>query len=271
MEKRVVFRSAWLPYALVAPQIAITLLFFFWPATQALWYSFQLQDAFGFKTQFVGLANFAALFRDGNYLASFKITALFSLLVAFFGIAISLLLATMADRVIRGAMAYKTLLIWPYAVAPAVAGGNSCVVLASQSLPLSAVSFAEVLHACAPFSMPAAWRNSTGVGGVLVTTSFVSPDGDRATIANLWNDHGFFATGFMGVVSGFQIAFFAFVGVELVGTAAAETANPRRTLPRAINAVPLRVAILPSSVIAHLAIIQGRPAASRFKYGALRS
>jgi sn-glycerol 3-phosphate transport system permease protein len=122
MEKRVVFRSAWLPYALVAPQIVITILFFFWPAFQAVWYSFQLQDAFGSRTQFVGLSNFATLFKDGNYLASFRITAVFSALVAFCGIAISLLLATMADRVIRGAMAYKTLLIWPYAVAPAVAG-----------------------------------------------------------------------------------------------------------------------------------------------------
>src|SRR5215831_250373 len=122
MEKRVVFRSAWLPYALVAPQIAITILFFFWPATQAIWYSFQLQDAFGLKTQFVGLQNFATLFNDGNYLESFKVTALFSVLVAFSGLAISLLLATMADRVIRGALAYKSLLIWPYAVAPAVAG-----------------------------------------------------------------------------------------------------------------------------------------------------
>ena len=122
MEKRVVFRSAWLPYALVAPQITITIVFFFWPAVQAGWYSFQLQDAFGERTQFVGLANFAALFRDANYLESFKITALFSALVAGLGIAISLLLAAMADRVIRGALAYRTLLIWPYAVAPAVAG-----------------------------------------------------------------------------------------------------------------------------------------------------
>ena len=122
MEKRVVFRSAWLPYALVAPQIAITILFFFWPAVQAVWYSFHLQDAFGLKSQFVGLQNFAALFKDGNYLESFKVTALFSALVAFFGIAISLLLATMADRVVKGAIGYKTLLIWPYAVAPAIAG-----------------------------------------------------------------------------------------------------------------------------------------------------
>ena len=122
MEKRVVFRSAWLPYALVAPQIAITIVFFFWPAAQAVWYSFQLQDAFGERTQFVGLANFKALFGDSSYLYSFQITAFFSVMVAGSGIAISLLLATMADRVIRGALAYRTLLIWPYAVASAVAG-----------------------------------------------------------------------------------------------------------------------------------------------------
>jgi sn-glycerol 3-phosphate transport system permease protein len=121
-DRRVVFRSAWLPYVLVAPQVAITILFFFWPAAQAVWYSFQLQDAFGLKTQFVGLRNFVTLFEDSNYLESFRVTAVFSALVAFFGIAISLLLATMADRVVRGAMGYKTLLIWPYAVAPAVAG-----------------------------------------------------------------------------------------------------------------------------------------------------
>ena len=122
MEKRVVFRSAWLPYALLAPQIAVTLVFFFWPAVQAIWFSFQLQDAFGLRTEFVGLRNFEALFADSHYLASFRTTAIFSVLVAFFGIAISLLLAVMADRVVRGALAYRTLLIWPYAVAPAVAG-----------------------------------------------------------------------------------------------------------------------------------------------------
>jgi len=122
VEKRVVFRSAWLPYALVAPQIAVTIVFFFWPAAQAFWYSFQLQDAFGQSTQFVGLQNFSELFHDANYLRSFQITAVFSALVAASGIGISLLLATMADRVVRGALAYKTLLIWPYAVAPAVMG-----------------------------------------------------------------------------------------------------------------------------------------------------
>jgi sn-glycerol 3-phosphate transport system permease protein len=122
VEKRVVFRSAWLPYALLAPQIAVTIVFFFLPAAQAFWFSLQLQDAFGLHTEFVGLRNFAELFQDSNYLTSFKTTAIFSVAVATSGIAISLLLATMADRVARGALVYKTLLIWPYAVAPAVAG-----------------------------------------------------------------------------------------------------------------------------------------------------
>jgi len=122
VEKRVVFRSAWLPYALLAPQIAVTLVFFFWPAAQAIWFSFQLQDPFGLYTEFVGLQNFRELFASPHYLASFRTTAVFSALVAFSGIAISLVFATMADRVLRGALAYKTLLIWPYAVAPAVAG-----------------------------------------------------------------------------------------------------------------------------------------------------
>ena len=122
MEKRVVFHSAWLPYALLAPQIAVTLVFFFWPAAQAIWFSFQVQDAFGLRTEFAGLQNFQSLFADSHYLASFRTTAIFSVLVAFFGLAISLALATMADRVVRGALVYRTLLIWPYAVAPAVAG-----------------------------------------------------------------------------------------------------------------------------------------------------
>ncbi len=122
MEKRVVFRSAWLPYLLLLPQIAITVVFFFWPAVQAVYYSFQVQDAFGLATQFVGMRNYVELFRDSHYLSSFRVTAFFSVLVAASGIAISLVLATMADAVVRGALAYKTLLIWPYAVAPAIAG-----------------------------------------------------------------------------------------------------------------------------------------------------
>ena len=122
MEKRVVFRSRWLPYALLAPQIAVTIVFFFWPAFQAGWFSLQLQDAFGLHTQFVGLQNFVHLFKDENYLNSFKVTAVFSVAVAATGISVALLLAVMADRIIRGALAYRTLLIWPYAVAPAIAG-----------------------------------------------------------------------------------------------------------------------------------------------------
>jgi sn-glycerol 3-phosphate transport system permease protein len=122
MEKRVIFRSTWLPYALLAPQLTITVVFFFWPAGQAIWYSFQLQDAFGLHSEFVGFDNFTSLFQDPHYLESFKTTAVFSVAVAGLGIAISLLLATMADRVVRGALAYKTVLIWPYAVAAAVAG-----------------------------------------------------------------------------------------------------------------------------------------------------
>ena len=122
MEKRVVFRSPWLPYLLVAPQLAITVIFFFWPAGQALWYAFLRQDAFGMNVEFAGLDNFRDLFNDPAYLASFQVTAVFSLLVAGGGIVIALLLAVMADRVIKGALAYRTLLIWPYAVAPAVAG-----------------------------------------------------------------------------------------------------------------------------------------------------
>ena len=122
MEKRVVFRSRWLPYVLVAPQIAVTVIFFFWPAAQAVYYSFLEQDPFGLSNRFVWFANFTYLFHDSHYLESFRITAIFSALVAGAGILISLLLATMADRVLRGALAYKTMLIWPYAVAPAIAG-----------------------------------------------------------------------------------------------------------------------------------------------------
>jgi sn-glycerol 3-phosphate transport system permease protein len=121
MEKRVVFRSSWLPYALVAPQMAITLVFFFWPASQALFQSLLLQDAFAAKTQFVWFDNFRDLFNDPRYLASFRTTAVFSALVTVLGLSISLLLAVFADRVVRGARIYKTLLIWPYAVATAVA------------------------------------------------------------------------------------------------------------------------------------------------------
>ena len=121
MEKRVAFRSRWLPYVLVAPQLAITIVFFFWPASQAIVQSVQQQDPFGISVEFVGLDNFVMLFNDEHYLASFKVTAIFSVLVAFFGMSLSLILAVFADRALRFAGMYKTLLIWPYAVAHAVA------------------------------------------------------------------------------------------------------------------------------------------------------
>jgi sn-glycerol 3-phosphate transport system permease protein len=122
LEKRVVFRSPWLPYALVAPQVAITAVFFFWPAGQTVYQSLLLQDPFGASVQFVGLENFGYLFHDASYLASFKVTLVFSVLVAGIGLSLSLLLAVMADHIVRGALVFRTLLIWPYAVAPAVAG-----------------------------------------------------------------------------------------------------------------------------------------------------
>ena len=122
MEKRVRFQSVWLPWLLVAPQMAIVLVFFFWPAGQALWQSVLQQDAFGTSTEFVGLENFSRLWADSTYLASFQTTAVFSVLVAVIGLSIALVLATMANRVGLGGTVYKTLLIWPYAVAPVVAG-----------------------------------------------------------------------------------------------------------------------------------------------------
>lgn len=122
MEKRAVFNHKTLPWLLLAPQLAITFVFFFWPAAQALWQSTQLQGPFGLSSKFAGFSNFLALFSDPAYLDSFRQTAIFSALVVFVGLAVSLLLATMADRVVRAAGFYKTMLILPYAVATAVAG-----------------------------------------------------------------------------------------------------------------------------------------------------
>lgn len=122
MEKRVVFTHKVLPYVLLAPQVAITLVFFFWPAGQAIWQSFFLESAFGGDAEFVGFENYTRLFSDPNYYDSFWVTIIFSVLVAGIGLAVALLLAVMADRVIKFATTYKTLIIWPYAVAPAVVG-----------------------------------------------------------------------------------------------------------------------------------------------------
>ncbi len=121
MEKRVVFNNKILPYILVAPQIIITLVFFIWPASQALYQSVLQEDAFGLKTTFIGLSNFVYIFTDDVYLNSIYVTLTFSLAVAAISMSVALLLAVMADRAIRAATAYKTLIIWPYAVAPVVA------------------------------------------------------------------------------------------------------------------------------------------------------
>jgi sn-glycerol 3-phosphate transport system permease protein len=166
-EKRVVFRSRWLPWVLLAPQLAIVTVFFFWPAAQALYQSLLQQDAFGTSTSFVGLENFERLWADDTYLASFRTTAVFSALVAGIGLALALLLAVMADRVVRGAAFYKTLLIWPYAVAPAVAAVLWLFMFAtpmgvvSHALQLAGLEWNHLLdadHAMALIVMAAVWK-----------------------------------------------------------------------------------------------------------------
>ena len=122
MEKRVVFRNRWLPYLLVAPQIAVTVVFFFWPAAEAIYQSVFMPDPFGLKTNYVGLANFQFLLTDPYYRGSFLTTAVFSTLVTVISMSTALWLAVLADRVGKKAGGYTTLLIWPYAVAPAIAG-----------------------------------------------------------------------------------------------------------------------------------------------------
>ena len=167
MEKRILFKSPWLPWLLVAPQMAIVLVFFFWPAGQALYQSVLQQDAFGASREFVGWENFQRLFGDEGYLASFKTTALFSVLVAVSSMSLALLLAVMANRVVRLSGFYKTLLIWPYAVAPVVAGvlwlmlfaspyGVIAYALQAMGLPWNHLLNAD--HAMALIVMAAAWK-----------------------------------------------------------------------------------------------------------------
>ncbi|MEK8030162.1 sn-glycerol-3-phosphate ABC transporter permease UgpA [Ideonella sp. DXS29W] len=167
MEKRVRFQSRWLPWVLIAPQMAIVLVFFFWPASQAVYQSVLQQDAFGTSVEYVGAENFQRLFADGSYLESFKTTAVFSLLVAVSGLSIALLLAVMANRVVRGALVYRTLLIWPYAVAPVVAGVLWLMMFASPygvlayALKAAGVPWDHLLnsnHAMALIVMAAVWK-----------------------------------------------------------------------------------------------------------------
>lgn len=167
MEKRVVFKSAWLPWLLIVPQMAVILVFFFWPAAQAVLQSLQQQDAFGTSVEFVGFDNFRQLWDDPSYLESFKTTAFFSVLVAVIGISLALMLAVFADRVVRGGMFYKTMLILPYAVAPAVAA-VLWVFMFSPSLGVVAYALGKVgidwnhllnsKHAMTLIVMAAVWK-----------------------------------------------------------------------------------------------------------------
>jgi sn-glycerol 3-phosphate transport system permease protein len=122
MEKRVTFKGWLLPLLLVFPQVLISGIFFFYPAGEAIWQSLFIPDPFGLSSQFVGLGNFEFLFSDKYYRASFVTTAIFSTLVTLVSMVPALFLAVVADRLVKGAATYRTLLIWPYAVAPAVAG-----------------------------------------------------------------------------------------------------------------------------------------------------
>ncbi len=122
MDRRVMFGGKLLPYMLLLPQFAIVVVFFYFPAGQAVWQSFLLQDAFGISTEFVWFENYRDLFANPEYYRTMGTTAIFSMFVAFLSLACGLLLAVMADKQIKGAAIYKTMLIWPYAVAPAIAG-----------------------------------------------------------------------------------------------------------------------------------------------------
>ena len=122
MDRRAIFGNRVLPYVLVAPQLAVTLMFFFWPAGQVIYQSVLREDAFGLSSRFVWLDNFKDVLSDEFYLNSLGVTAIFSSSVAVLSLASALALAVLANSVVRGTHVYRTLLIWPYAVAPAVAG-----------------------------------------------------------------------------------------------------------------------------------------------------
>jgi len=120
--KRTTFSNQLLPWLLLAPQLLITFVFFLWPAAQAIRQSFLREDAFGISTQFVGLANFKALSGSAQYMNSLQVTAVFAICVTVLSMGVALLMAVAVDRMIRSTSVYTTLLVWPYAVAPAVAG-----------------------------------------------------------------------------------------------------------------------------------------------------
>jgi sn-glycerol 3-phosphate transport system permease protein len=159
MEKRVLFKSTWLPWLLIAPQMAVILVFFFWPAGPGAVPERAAAGRVWRHHRVCGAGQLpAALFKDPSYLASFKTTAMFSLLVAVSGLSIALLLAVMANRVVRGAAIYKTLLIWPYAVAPVVAGVLWLMMFASPYgvIPTACARWALNGTMCSTATMP--WR-----------------------------------------------------------------------------------------------------------------
>lgn len=167
MSPRVVFPNKFLPYLLVAPQLAITLIFFYWPAGQALYQSMLKEDPFGLRSRFVGLDNFKKVLADPSYLNSIKVTVVFSIATAAVAMGVALLLAVMADKVVRGKGFYRTLMIWPYAVAPAIAGmlflflfnpsiGSLAVLLRRAGIPWDPVLNGN--HAMTLLVIAAAWK-----------------------------------------------------------------------------------------------------------------
>jgi sn-glycerol 3-phosphate transport system permease protein len=167
MLKRVHFPSSPLPYLLVAPQIIITLIFFIWPASQALYQSFLIEDAFGLGSEFVWFENFEYILTDEHYLGAFKRTIFFSGAVAVLSMGSALVLAGFADRIVRGAMVYHTLLIWPYAVAPVLAGAlwvfmfNPTLGIISYLLEFVGVNWNHYLNGTQAMSLvifAAAWK-----------------------------------------------------------------------------------------------------------------
>jgi sn-glycerol 3-phosphate transport system permease protein len=167
MEKRVIFEGRLLPYALLLPQLLITLIFFYWPAAQAVWQSFLIEDAFGLSTQFVWLENYEVLFSKPDYFRTLATTLLFSSIVAFLSLSLALLFAVQADKHIKFATGYRTLMIWPYAVAPAIAGVlwlfmfQPSLGLVSQAIRAAGFEWNPLLnegHAMALVVMAATWK-----------------------------------------------------------------------------------------------------------------
>jgi sn-glycerol 3-phosphate transport system permease protein len=167
MEKSAVFKGKLLPYLLLVPQLVITLVFFYWPASQAVWQSFLREDAFGLNSEFIGLENYQALLAQPEYYKAMATTVVFSSLVAALSLSIALLFATQADKNLKAAPTFKVMMIWPYAVAPAVAGVLWLFIfhpsLGTMARPLRMMGFnwnpmLNGNHAMALVVMAAVWK-----------------------------------------------------------------------------------------------------------------